>query len=212
MRTLIATSVLVSAVLASAVLAGCGAPAPTVAPPSDSAAPSAEATSSAEAAPSSATPGPTSSATPAQAAARCHTAQLSAKLGPRSKPGTSDQAWLPLTYTNTSQQACVLRGVPGVDLHGPNDPNGPVYSLYRKDTGAPGVTLRPGASASARLVVLSDSPGSFGSFGSTNWVPTQLVTTPPGETTTLTVPWPARLTVSRQDAATHPGTWVESVS
>jgi hypothetical protein len=74
------------------------------------------------------------------------------------------------------------------------------------------VTVRPGASASAKLVVLSDSPGSIGSFGSKNWVPTQLVTTPPGETTTLTVPWPAGLTVFRQDAATHPGTWVESVS
>jgi len=106
----------------------------------------------------------------------------------------------------------VLRGVPGVDLHGPNDPNGPVYSLYRKDTGAPGVTLRPGASASARLVVLSDSPGSFGSFGSTNWVPNAARHHSARRDHQLTVPWPAGLTVSRQDAATHPGTWVESVS
>lgn len=203
MRALIATSVLVIAVLT-----GCGGPVPTVPPPSTSAA-----SASAEAPTSSAAAAPTTSAAPAQGTpARCHTAQLSAKLGPRSKSGTADQAWLPLTYTNTSQQACVLRGVPGVDLHGPDDPNGPVYSLYRQDTGAPGVTLRPGASASAKLVVLSDSPGSIGSFGSKNWVPTQLVTTPPGETTTLTVPWPAGLTVFRQDAATHPGTWVESVS
>ena len=213
MRALIATSVLVIAVLT-----GCGESVPTVAPPSASASASssASASASAEAPTSSAAAaaperGSTSKAAPASTA-RCHTAQLSAKLGPRSKPGTADQAWFPLTYTNTSQQACQLHGVPGVDLHGPDDPNGPVYSLYRKDTGAPGVTLRPGASATAKLVVLSDSPGSFGSLGSTKWVPTQLVTIPPGETTTLTVAWPVGLTVSRQDSATYPGTWVESVS
>ncbi|HEX4252185.1 MAG TPA: DUF4232 domain-containing protein [Pseudonocardia sp.] len=205
MRALIATSVLVIAVLT-----GCGTPAPTVAPPPTSASEDASAaptSSAAEAAPGTTT----TTTTPAQAKpARCHTSQLSAKLGPRS--GNSDQTTLALIYTNTSSQACLLHGVPGVDLHGPNDPNGPVYSLYRKDTSAPGVTLRPGASASARLTVLSDSPGSVGSFGSKNWVPTQLITTPPGETTTLSVAWPAGLTVFRQDAATHPGSWVESVT
>jgi hypothetical protein len=115
-----------------------------------------------------------------------------------------------LVYTNTSSRSCLLRGVPGLDLRGPDDPNGPVYTLRRQDRGGAGVMLAPGASATARLVIVSDEPGSNGSFGSTNWVPTQLVTIPPGETTAMTVPWPAGLTVMRQDSATHPGSWIES--
>jgi hypothetical protein len=113
-------------------------------------------------------------------------------------------------YTNTSRSGCLLRGVPGLDLHGPADPNGPVYQLPRQDRGGPGVMLAPGASAAARVVVLSYEQGSVGSAGSTRWTPTRLVTIPPGETTPLTVTWPAGLTVLRQDAATHPGSWVES--
>jgi hypothetical protein len=84
-----------------------------------------------------------------------------------------------------------------------------VYSLVRRTTGGSEIQLNPGASAAARLVVLSDQDGSVGSFGSRQWAPTQLVTIPPGETTALTVAWPAGLTVLRQDSATHPGSWVE---
>jgi hypothetical protein len=131
-------------------------------------------------------------------------------LGSRNPAGTTGQGWLPLIYTNTSSRACLLRGIPGLDLRGPSDPNGPVYTLTRQDRGGPGVMLAPHASATARLVILSDEPGSNGSLGSTNWVPTQLVTIPPGETTPLTVPWPSGLTVSRQDSATRPGSWIEN--
>ena len=98
---------------------------------------------------------------------RCHTSDLSAHLGPLT---TGDSVHL--VYTNTSGHTCLLRGVPGLNLHGPADPNGPVYSLYRQDRGG-SVTLAPGASASARVVVLSDTgDGSFGSNHSTNWTPT----------------------------------------
>lgn len=143
---------------------------------------------------------------------RCHTAALSATLGTRTvaSPGPSTgQTAIPLVYTNTSKTSCQLHGVPGLDLHGPADPNGPVYQLRREDKGG-GVTLAPGAGASARIVVLSYEPGSVGSGGSTRWTPTELVTIPPGETTPLTVAWPAGLSVLRQDEATHPGSWIES--
>jgi hypothetical protein len=219
MRPLIGMSLLVTVVLG-----GCGGPAPTVAPPSSSAAapPSSSAAGSSAAArstaagsaaagsggPGSVAAGDGADAT-AHAVARCHTAQLSARLGPR--VGTDPaQGYLPLIYTNTSRGACLLRGVPGADLHGPADPNGPVNTLFRQQTGIRDVRLQPGASASARLVVLSDQDGSFGSLGSRNWVPAQLVTIPPGETAALTVPWPAGLTVSRHDSATHPGSWIEA--
>jgi hypothetical protein len=143
---------------------------------------------------------------------RCRTSQLAAHLGARTAvtPGQSaGQTAIPLVYMNTSKTACLLHGVPGLDLHGPADPNGPVYQLRRQDQGG-GITLAPGASASARVVVLSYEEGSVGSAGSTRWTPTQLVTIAPGETTALTVAWPAGLTVLRQDMATHPGSWVES--
>jgi uncharacterized protein DUF4232 len=143
----------------------------------------------------------------AEPAAPCHTAQLSARLGSRTDMG-GGQGWISLIYTNTSGRPCVLRGVPGADLRGPDDPNGPVYRLSRQNAGVSDVQLPPRASASARLVVLSDQGGSVGSFGSKGWVPTQLVTIPPGETTALTVPWPAGLSVLRQDSATHPGSWI----
>jgi hypothetical protein len=213
MRTLIGMSLLVTVVLA-----GCGGPAPGVVPPSSSAAAPSSSATEAPSATSAAEVAPPSSSGPgagaagsgsAGAAARCHTAQLSARLGPR--VGTDPaQGYLPLIYTNTSRQVCLLRGVPGADLDGPADPNGPVYTLFRQQTGIKDVRLQPGASASARLVVLSDQEGSFGSLGSRNWVPIQLVTIPPGETTALTVRWPAGLTVSRQDSATHPGSWIEA--
>lgn len=159
-------------------------------------------------APASPTPAVTRSADAnAQPAARCQTAQLSARLGSRTEMG-GGQAWIPLIYTNTSGKPCVLRGVPGADLHGPADPNGAVYTLPRQNARVTDVQLAPRASASARLVVLSDESGSVGSLGSQGWVPTQLVTIPPGQTSPLTVPWPAGLSVMRQDSATHPGSWI----
>jgi hypothetical protein len=160
-------------------------------------------------------PGAPATSTAAGAAAqpaavqRCHTDQLAARLGTRSTTAPGQTA-IPLVYTNTSKASCALHGVPGLDLHGPADPNGPVYQLPRQDRGGSGVTLAPGRSASAKVVVLSYEEGSVGSAGSTRWTPTQVVTIPPGETTPLTVAWPAGLTVLRQDEATHPGSWVES--
>lgn len=139
------------------------------------------------------------------AAVRCTAADLSASLGPRTGDG---QFTVPLTFTNTSSRPCDMYGVPGVDLHGPDDPTwGPVYSLPRPGSDATPVhvLLAPGASASAPLTYLTADPGD------TAWVPTELVTTPPGDTKQLTVTWDGD-SVMRQDAATHPGTFVHAVA
>jgi hypothetical protein len=205
----------VCAIAVTALAAGCGQagdqpaaePDPSMAPSSTSSEAPGQALSAAPTASSSA--GAAGQATGTQ---RCHTAQLSARLGARaafSQGGSTGQTAIPLVYTNTSKTGCQLHGVPGLDLHGPSDPNGPVYQLPRQDRGG-NVTLAPGGSASARVVVLSYEQGSLGSAGSTRWTPTQLVTIPPGETTSLTIAWPAGLTVLRQDEATHPGSWIES--
>lgn len=206
----------VLALAAVAVVAGCGRPSDQTAasPPTapDAASTAAQGQDDPGRTPTTTNPG-VDGTPPGGAAPRCHTAQLAAHLGARAaaSPGQgAGQTAIPLVYTNTSTTGCLLRGVPGLDLHGPADPNGPVYQLPRQDRGGPGVTLAPGASASARVVVLSYEQGSVGSAGSTRWTPTQLVTIPPGETTPLTVAWPAGLTVLRQDEATRPGSWVES--
>jgi hypothetical protein len=127
--------------------------------------------------------------------------------GPDTNPG---QRTVPLVYTNISARPCVVSGVPGVDLLGSKDPNGTTYSVPRPNADAPQkrYTLGPGKRATATLTYLTDTPGSVGSLGSTGWTPTQVVTTPPGDTHQLVTPWTSGDTVLRQDSATHPGTFV----
>lgn len=180
-------------------LAACGAPTDTAAP-------------AATTPPPSSSPAPTTSAatTTAEAeTARCTAADLTLSVG---EPTGEGQRELPLIYTNSSDRPCEAYGVPGVDLVGPDDPNGDTYSVLRpgaQDEQASG-TLQPGAAATAPLTYLTDSPGSVGSLGSTGWVPTEIVTTPPGDTEQLRAPWSSGDTVTRQDSATRPGTYVDA--
>jgi len=183
MRALLGVSVLVAVVLA-----GCGSSPP--------AAPSAKPVKQVQAA---APTGPT-----------CDSDQLSARLGARTELGHG-QGSLPLIFTNTSRQPCVLRGSPAVVLRGPADPNGPEYPLFHPiDTGR-GLELAPGTSGVARLVVQSDTDGTVGSHGSHNWTPTRLEAVPPGhgEKAALSVAWPTGVTVLRQDGASPPDSWIE---
>lgn len=143
-------------------------------------------------------------------AARCTAAELGVRLGDRGPDTDPGQKTVPLVYTNISSQPCVISGVPGVDLLGPKDPNGTTYSVPRPnaDAAQKRYTLGPGQKATATLTYLIYTPGSTGSLGSTTWTPTQVVTTPPGDTHQLVTPWTSADTVLRQDSATHPGTFV----
>ena len=133
----------------------------------------------------------------------CGIDSLSASTGPYGSPGDLAQMHFDLILTNVSAQACSLQGYPGVDLVGPDDPMwGPTYSLPRESGDPRPVTLAPGTSASSRLTFLpvADTDG---------WVPDTIVVTPPDATTQLETPWiPGRITVMRQDGATHPGTYI----
>ena len=162
------------------------------------------------------TPPATPSAKPAKQVAAlatgpsCESDQLSARLGPRTDLGHG-QGSLPLIFTNTSRQPCLLRGAPGVVLRGPANPNGTEYALFHPiDTGR-GLVLAPGTSGVARLVVQSDVDGTVGSNGSNNWIPMRLEAFPPGHgvKTALSVSWPAGVTVLRQDGASRPDSWIE---
>jgi hypothetical protein len=172
----------------------------------------------------------TQSASTTAAVGRCHTGDLSAHLGkPTPAGGNAGLAayTIPLVYTNVSARTCTLTGFAGIDLRGPSDPNGPVDSLRRGpdpqlspsdpryiSSGQPTVvTLTPGASAHTEIDFASNTPGSgsVGSNGSTMWTPTQAVCTPPNETASLAVSWPAGVNVFRQDSATVSATYITPI-
>ncbi|EME53015.1 DUF4232 domain-containing protein [Amycolatopsis decaplanina] len=137
---------------------------------------------------------------------RCATTDLSLALGaPKPSPNSPGQVDVPLTYKNTSSRTCALYGVPGVDLNGPGDPNGPVYHLPRVDNGVKYNDVPAGSTATATITILKPAEGSA------TWTPTRVTTIPPGQTQPLTVNWPSDLPVLRQDAATHPGTYVNGI-
>ncbi len=141
-------------------------------------------------------PAATSAAAPAPCAAEV--LDLSTRERPSDSPG---QGRLEVVLTNTSAQSCAVQGFPGVDLAGPDDPTfGPTYRLPRQAAEPAPLTVEPGAAVSSLLTYLSDGPE--------GWVPVTLVVTPPDTTTQLQAPWPAGVSVQRQDAATHPGTYI----
>lgn len=137
---------------------------------------------------------------------RCATTDLALVLGtPKPSSSSPGQVDVPLTYKNKSPRTCALYGVPGVDLNGPDDPNGPVYHLPRVDNGVKYNEVPAGSTATATITVLKPADGAAA------WTPTRVTTIPPGQTQPLTANWPSDLPVLRQDAATHPGTYVNGI-
>ncbi|WP_326957097.1 DUF4232 domain-containing protein [Amycolatopsis sp. NBC_01286] len=186
----------IGAAAGMAALTACGAAGAATQPSSGAA--GAAGTAGGAAAPAAAA----STATP-----RCTTADLAVSLGkPAEKTDAPGQFDVPLTYRNTSDHTCGLYGVPGVDLVGPDDATfGPVYHLPREDNGVKYNEVPAGTTASATITVLTPSEGGA------SWTPKSLKTIPPGQTQPLTADWPADLPVLRQDAATHPGTYVNGI-
>ncbi len=141
---------------------------------------------------------PTATATAAPVLCTAETLDLSTRERPSDSPG---QARMEVVLTNTSAQACAVQGFPGADLVGPEDPTfGPVYELPRQDVDFAPVVVEPGSAVSSVLTYLPDGPD--------GWVPATLVVTPPDTTTPIETPWPAGVSVQRQDGATHPGTYI----
>jgi hypothetical protein len=137
--------------------------------------------------------------------ARCHTGELTASLG-KVTGNAEEQNHVALTFTNIGKTACRMRGFPGVDLVDADERPETTYSLPRTTDKPTTVVLSPGGSASAIIAFLWGGPGDGDIF-----LPAKLVTTPPDETRSLTVPWPVKTPVLRQDGATHPGTYVGAV-
>jgi hypothetical protein len=145
---------------------------------------------------------PAASNTTAAATPWCATDSMSLSASAPPEPDPASQSHLALVLTNNSPQTCTLQGYPDVDLLGPDDPMfGPTYHLPRQAADPRPLTLAPGDSATSILTFLPGPP--------TGWVPSTIFVTPPRTSTQLQTPWiPFGASVLRQDAATHPGTYI----
>ncbi|WP_235826459.1 DUF4232 domain-containing protein [Candidatus Frankia alpina] len=141
----------------------------------------------------------------AAAASRCTTADLRASIPEKPTPGTS-QKGIHVTFRNQSSAQCTLYGYPGAEFR---SATGDRWDLVRSlGVARRPITLAPGAQAHATLTYLPTDPSD--GTGNPVFSPTALVFIPPDEQTSLIVPWTLG-PVLRQDAATHPGTYISAL-
>ena len=192
------------AAVACVALAGCGSSTDNAATPTT--APVATPSASTAAPATTENVAPTSSSSPTTTTAptspvRCSAADITPSLGTVPAPG--QQIVVPLYYTNSGSAPCTLIGYPGATLQGPDYPvDGPQYQLRRSTTATPTtITLNPGQKPVADLAL-----GTVATTDPSGWQATALLTIAPGDTTVMTVPFPARTPILRQDEATRPAT------
>ena len=129
----------------------------------------------------------------------CKSVEVGLEAAVPSQSG-NDQLRLPLTMTNSGSAACVLRGFPGARLEGAD---GDGWDLVRSADAINDVRLEPGGKATSYLTYLK-------SDAATGWAVKSVVVTPPNTDQSQTFPWSGGPVV-RQDAATHPGTFITPV-
>ncbi|WNV90971.1 DUF4232 domain-containing protein [Umezawaea sp. Da 62-37] len=117
--------------------------------------------------------------------------------------GANDQFNVPIMLTNDSTVRCTIQGFPGVQFQ---KDNGESWDLVRGDDPIKPVSLAPGQATGATLVFLSSKVQE----GTSHWTPDSILITPPNTSDTQRLTWDFG-TIVRQDAATHPGTYVRAV-
>lgn len=110
-----------------------------------------------------------------------------------------------LSMTNTGKTTCTVQGHPQVDLL---STAGDDWPLVPQSGETPKLTLAPGSSALASLYLLSHTSGA----GTEAFQVKSAVITPPDTKVKTTVAWPWTWALERQDAATHPGTYIGAVN
>ncbi|MFD2418578.1 DUF4232 domain-containing protein [Amycolatopsis pigmentata] len=120
---------------------------------------------------------------------------------PKAVNDTSTQWVFPIMLTNTGDANCQVRGFPGVRLNGSD---GTTWDLTRTSKPITPVVLRPGEHADADLTYLTDDSGN-------GWKISSMAVTPPNTTDTQVVTWAVGRAIVKQDAATHPGTYIDPV-
>ncbi|WP_189221608.1 DUF4232 domain-containing protein, partial [Saccharothrix coeruleofusca] len=106
-----------------------------------------------------------------------------------------------VVFTNRGGRECSVAGFPGVRLDGAD---GTSWDLVRQHQAPASLTLPPDGRAMSKLTFLPEAP-------ETGWAVRTLVVTPPDTTQTQELPWTAG-PVLKQDAATHPGTYIGPLS
>lgn len=123
---------------------------------------------------------------PAASTPRCHTADVSAKVG--AVDAGAGQRNATLTLTNRSGHTCRTAGYVGLQLATAAGGKIPT-STKRTGGSAPTVTLRPGAKAVATLAWTVVATGSEPTNGPCERSATDLLVIPPDETTQTTTAW-----------------------
>jgi hypothetical protein len=138
----------------------------------------------------------------ADATEKC--AKVKVALG-EAKPveGGKEQMKLPLTMTNSGAAACLLRGYPGARLQGQDSQAWDLMRSGDEVKDVKDVQLAPGGTTTAYLTYLPEK-------GDNRWDVVTLVVTPPNTDDSQTFRWPGG-SVLRQDAATHPATYIGPV-
>ncbi|MCS7483097.1 DUF4232 domain-containing protein [Umezawaea endophytica] len=138
----------------------------------------------------------------AGAMAKC--AKVKVALGePKRAEGDGDRMKLPLTMTNSSREACLLRGYPGARLQGQDSQAWDLVRAGDEVKDVKDVPLEPDGTTTAYLTYLPEK-------GDNRWDVVTLVVTPPNTDDSQTFKWPGG-SVLRQDASTHPGTYIGPV-
>jgi hypothetical protein len=137
----------------------------------------------------------------AEATGKCSEVEVSLGEAKPAESGTGMR--LPLTMTNTGGEACLLRGYPGARLQGQDSQSWDLVRSGDETKDVKDVQLAPGGTTTAYLTYLPEK-------GDNRWDVVTLVVTPPNTDDSQEFRWPGG-SVLRQDAATHPGTYVGPV-
>ncbi|MDF9816944.1 DUF4232 domain-containing protein [Streptomyces sp. SPB162] len=137
---------------------------------------------------------------------RCHTADLKAGFdaagGAAPDMTSTHQTRASVYFTNISRHTCSLIGFPGVDIVGDRATDG-TWSLTRSSASPTKILLKPSNTTSFSITLLPTTAPAAESFQ-----PAIVRITPPDEKTQFSLKWPWGGSITRQDAATHPGTFV----
>ncbi|MER5431946.1 DUF4232 domain-containing protein [Streptomyces sp. NPDC002588] len=139
----------------------------------------------------------------ASSAPACDTSALDISFDRKaiySAPG--EQIPVIVHMANTSDATCTLQGFPTVDLTDGTD----TWPLAHSSGAENQVAVTPGKSAQFVITYISWAEGSGTEFKATS-----AVITPPGATTSVTLPWPGS-SILDQSGATHSGTYVSPVT
>ncbi|MEV6793204.1 DUF4232 domain-containing protein [Streptomyces sp. NPDC051320] len=148
--------------------------------------------------------------TTAQESKRCHTGELRYSWG-GPHGGAPDmeadyQQIASIRLTNSGGRTCTLRGFPGVRLI---STSGAAWDLRRSSVKPSTITLHPGDDTAMVSMDILPLPSTM--KGPKPFRVSEVLLTPPDETTHITLKWPYSGAILDQSGATRPGTFIDPI-